>query len=195
MKRDNGVTLLEMLLVLILVAGILIYSLNRYVSYQRSLELRSVKSDVSHLMMALNQYYTNKGCHSDGVFAGSLTPSLKTLGIDPNDQQRLPLISSYNAAITQLPRAGKKPLYNLTITATFNDTLTDTRLDWLKGYLTAAERQNNKLTWTALPNTRTSAPRGQLWILQAGSLAYRQHTSLPQTQQRLATDSPAFCAD
>lgn len=71
-KKQQGVTLLEIMLVIVIVAGLIYLSMQQYVAYRKSADAHQVRSNVDVLFEAMNSYYKSN-CY--GQTSNTSTPS------------------------------------------------------------------------------------------------------------------------
>lgn len=191
-KRADGITLLEVLLVLILAAVIITVSVRRYYSIQWPAQVAGVQSDVATIMTALNQYFQNTGCRVNGIFnSTNLEPSLTDLGLE--DMQRAPIVKSYAVKIVdsgaKIP--SKKPLYQLQVMANVSEALNDNKIAGLKNELNAS-LENRQLIWSTIPAHNLADTGNSVWILQNSS---RKFKDAQMQQPLLNVASSANCAE
>jgi prepilin-type N-terminal cleavage/methylation domain-containing protein len=109
LRRKQGVTLLEVLLVIAIGAAILLLSLNQYFVYRRDADVRQVQYNVNTLFQALGQYFRancsvagnplNQVSSSTG-YVGVTLAALKQQGFLPQNLPVSPLLS-YTAPTTE----------------------------------------------------------------------------------------------
>ena len=108
-RRQQGVTLLEVLLVIAIGAAILLLSLNQYVVFRRDADVRQVQYNVDILFQALAQYF-RANCsvtgnalnrvNSSTPYVGVTLAALKQQGFLPQNLPVNPLVS-YAAPLTE----------------------------------------------------------------------------------------------
>lgn len=173
---EKGFTLLETLLVIGIVAGILIFSVNQYRAYERQADLAAVKSDVTLIRQALNRYYHIQGCQTDGRFAGNLTPTIVELGLPASYENREPIVSGgYSAVIvdTQHKTASGKPIYRLRVKAVLPASYNAAQVHWYANALHGTVAHGTTLQWTGLPNVADNKASQTLWVLNGQAAQFK----------------------
>jgi len=186
-KRVVGLTILELLLVLIIAATIITVSLRRYWMIQWPEQVAGVQSDVATIMMALNQYFQNTGCRMDGTFnSNNLSPTLTDLGL--KKMKRPPLVQSYETKIVDSgQRIDKtKPLYLLEVIANLSSGLNEAKIDGLKNRLNA-KRKADQLIWSNLPAQALADTGNPIWILQTSSRKFKREQVQAGMVQKIVT--------
>lgn len=145
-------------MVLAVIAVICLVSINRYRDYRRNIQLANIKSDIATVQEALNRYYHTAGCHLDGTFNDSLTPSLVSLGLNlPGRPPQIPLKgNAYSVEIVDTgqkttEQMGMKPVYALKLSANFASSYSAKRMQWYQKALGAKAVEGNQLIWVWLP--------------------------------------------
>lgn len=200
MDKQRGVTLVEMLMVLVGIAVILSLSIHRYRDYQRHIQLAGVKNDIASIQEAANRYYHITGCHSDGSFAGDSSPSMKDLGLQLDG--RPPIVpfggNSYSAKIveTNEPTTNNKPVYALQVRATLNTAYSDKRMSWYQKRFSAENVEGHTLLWTTLPSNTASEPGTKLWVMKAEGEQFRKAENEKMNNEKMKNKTPStsYCA-
>lgn len=187
-KLQKGLTLLETLLVLVVIAAIITFSINRFRAYQRRIETVAIKNDIATLKQHLNVYFHEQGCYSGkGKFAGKSKPSLTDINF--NHDQHEPVISQYavkivKASIHTMNNNNKsyKNVYHLEVKATLNSSLSQSRQKWYQQEFGASTLQKGELTWIMLPKSNVGEAA---W--------FKKRNGLDQSEGD-GTVSPSYCA-
>lgn len=163
MKKQRGLSLLEMLLVITIVGIISITVLKSWNSLNRQHNLAAAKQDVAALQQATLRYFQIESCDQNGNFSGNLNPSLATLGLAKLQNGRAPWILTYNAAIIAIGyNPLHKPLYEFKFTAEPTTNLNTETLNLIANALDA-KLVNAKLTWL-VPIAETNPARQRLIV-------------------------------
>lgn len=178
-EKQRGISLLELLLVLVGIAILTLASIHRYRDYHRQTEMAEIKSDITIIIRALNNYFHITGCNTDGTFpADKREPSMHELGLNNSYQSRLPLVVHYIPHIVASGDHTKrnKPIYLLQINVEFNHTITNSQLAWYKQALnaTAIAPTSHRLSWQILPGTNVTADNNNLWILTSSKKLFQK---------------------
>lgn len=196
--KTKGFTLLELLLVVIVVAGILLIGLRRYWVYQEQVNLYGISSDESEIMLALNRYFHSVGCSRNGYFhSTNFEPALSDLG-DPQlktGMGRTTVVDQYHVQIKDSgQRIDTKPIYQLVVIADMNKKVETKKVKGLAN-LFNAQMENNQLIWTNLPGEGLAEKGNQVWILQASAKEFRgRQNSIPNSLDVSLPDvSPSYC--
>lgn len=186
--------LVELLLVLVIIAGISLMGVNAYKDSSEQVNVESAKSDVTQIMSALDRYYHNQGCDVKGNFQGDVTPSIEDLELSKSFQQRMPMIENYQVKIVdtgQRTDVGKKPIYQLQVQAMLNSTLSENRQQWYQQQLNAASLEDGILLWTNLPVNVTAGWHQPLWVLSTSLMEFKKQQGM---QDVVGVVSPSNCA-
>lgn len=164
-QKMTGITLLEQLLALSVVAVIVIAGVSQYIRYQQQQQLAEIQFDLSRIFSALNRYFDAYGCQSSGEFKGEAKPDLiKALGLAALVNGRMPYVANYVGEIQKLPitTVAHKPLYQFIITATMRETLALEKMRYLliksSGY--RIEPEHRLLQWKVFPHQNYQDPNG-----------------------------------
>jgi len=197
-KGQGGHTLLELLMVLIVIAGISVAGLRFYRVYLQQSQVALVKNDVSVMQDALNQYFHLDGCAKGGDFRGNLTLSIedleKTVGVKLPDG-RSPFVIDYGVKIvdTGIKTESNKPVYVLEVNATLNGKYSAQRLQWYQLQFGAGKLTGDQLTWITLPGNSVAKGQRQLWVLNGMRRLFRQQEN-KKTEQKKESLSASYCA-
>ena len=174
-RQTAGFTLLEILLVILLMAGIGFLTLNQYQKHRMTKNVEEVQRNVAVVSQALTDYYRTH-CQADQDFTVTFN-NLKNAGLIPAVvEQRNPLIQYYQVSAVPIGKTtitGKR-LYQLRLTLMMN--IKDGALQWYKDRLgaTLASSNPNMLTWTFIPgNTSPQTDTGQ-WVMMAGLQMFKE---------------------
>lgn len=182
MTRKEGFTVLEMIMVLFVIAAIVTYSVRRIRLYEETANVALVKSDLSIIEQALNHYFHQVGCDTDGAFSGKENPTFEDLGLSATYAARLPDITAYKPQIidTDIRTKDGKPVYRLQLKATVNTRYTTGHVLWVSQKLGAGKINDHTLTWHLLPGANVGSRF--LWVMN-GPLAFFRYqqsdSSLP----------------
>lgn len=181
-QQIKGFTLLEALLIIALAAVLVVVSINRYQYYAHQSVTMEVKSDVTSILEALNDYFHQQGCSSNGRFAGTENPSItEDLGLIRLAKGRSPLVSEYSVAIMDdgTITQDAKPVYQLQVTATLSEGLSSKALAWYQTALNASllDEQNHELIWQRMPTNNIDSANDQFWVLNGTLSRFRQWTN------------------
>ncbi len=177
MKRFKGIMMIELLLVITLAAIIIFVGLRVYLATHHTLELDLIKHDVQTIRMALNRYYEQQVCDSEGVLDIHInTDVLSQLDIQPQLKARVPYVLHYAAKIiaTKSQTITGKPIYKLQVSAKFNDGHTQ--------------------VWHSLPENTTVTPKGLLWVMNVSRDQFRHLKNDKKLNQLHMLYSHAYCA-
>ncbi len=169
--NKRGFTLLELLLVIAVISGILLLSINRYNQYQKTMTVATIKADIANCFQALNLYYHSQIC-VNGIFP---TINQDLLPVLSGQYLSTPLIQSslidhYQALIVDSGQktTDNRPVYQLMVKAYF---VNDANLSIYQASLGALINVNDpSLYWSMGVNASVASTRTPLWIL-TGSLA------------------------
>ncbi len=189
-----GVTLIEMLFVLAIIAILVTVSIMQYRHYQRKTQLRLVRYDITRIYQALNNYYHQQGCNSDSHFQGAVASDIiKQLGLPSfyaSDNPRY-LIQNYSAQVVLLGQTKTdQDIYAFNIKATLNPALSAGQQAWLLKALQAQRLTGGALIWQSLPANSKSQGSDQLWPLNGLSRLVKKHLN---RKDMLNGASPSYC--
>jgi Tfp pilus assembly protein PilE len=178
-QHADGISLIELLLVLVGISIITVTSISYYRQYQQTEEINLVKEDVRNIFYTVNNYFHESGCASDGIFSGNKTPDIKAdLSLGALGDGRSPLVTAYAVQINETGATtdDSLPLYQLQITATLNGNFTEKQMDSVANRLDSATAvdHNHKITWVTAPNNNISSSHNSLWILAGARKAFRK---------------------
>ncbi len=183
--RQHGFSLLELLFVLVLSAGILILGLRQYLHLQHQAYLTQVSEQVDALLQAINgHYYATCRDFVSGVFPDSgwinapYTPlNAGDVALVPNpDAIFNPFGSNYQIKYGSLStEEGAPKRIVLSVQANFNR-LTASQLENYQALWQANTRSGTQLTWQRFP-TQVRDDTG-LWVLDSDLSRFKQQESL-----------------
>lgn len=150
-----GYGMMELLLALIVGAGVLLMSIRHYSVYAQALENQTLQNDIALLFHGLQVYYHQQHC-PQGVFPAVdvdlSTAVQKELAREGVVWKTPPLGVSFYAGVASLPSSHARPLYRLVLRATFDPLRVPAeRLQWYAKALDAERIDRNNLYWSALP--------------------------------------------
>ncbi len=184
--RAKGFSLLELLLVIVVIAGILLIGLRRYWIYQEEVNYYGISSDETELMLALDRHFESVGCFRNGIYASTdLEPKISDLG-DPNlkdGMSRPPVVDAYHVKIENTSQMmGGKPIYELLVMADMNKHFSTKKIVALAN-LFNARYENNHLIWKNFPGQGLAEEGNEIWILQASANEFRrEQNKLSETE-------------
>ncbi len=169
--RTPGFSLLELLLVLIVAAGIILLGYNRYQLYQQQRNIAAISENIDLLLEATNIYY-HINCRADTSFQvtaddlkkAGLFPNLSDVGIATNYQ-----VGALNIGKTTTT---SKPIYQLLAEVTLN--VPGNLFPWYLQRLNATEVVGNTLIWHRLPNYSIRSTESGLWIARTGLHQFKE---------------------
>lgn len=200
---NDGVSLLEMLLVITVIAVISLLAINHYHIMQQNALLVAVQTDKKMIDRALDDYFYQTGCYQNGVFSklsGNATqyqPDIvRDLGLTAEYQQRQPLVQQYSALIIDtgqktLMDNPPKPIYYLEITAKLN--VTNDQMPWYQKQFDAAGYTGTTLYWRSLSDNSYVQPRKQLWVLDGSRQLFRRVENNPNANSPVIAGS--YCVN
>ena len=174
----KGYTLLELLLVLVVIAGISLMSINQYQRYREQTDIAAVKSDVLLIQQALNRYFHRQLCTGvSGTYQGNLIPAIVSdLGLSASYLQREPIVSVYSVKVKDsgFTTAKQKKIYVLEVSAVLDPSLSLQRQTWFEHVLQAGELKEGKLIWISLPNALALSPHRVFWAMSGEQQLFRE---------------------
>lgn len=183
-KTNQGVSLLELLLVISVMAVITLLGITHYQKMQQNALLAGINSDIQIIKRSLDNYFYRTGCYQTGVFSklsGSITqyqPDIVTdLGLSADYKQRLPLVNHYSVLIIDtgqktLVDNPPKPIYYLKIQAELN--VDSSQMNWYQKQLNAAGFNGTTLYWQSLTDNSYVQTNKQLWVLDGSRQLFRR---------------------
>jgi len=159
--RENGVGLLELMLVL-LIAGIIIAASARYYFiYKRTAAIGMLESGVSQIMDGLNNYYYINCKNNAADFPNVTIDKLMSARLVPNNINDFNRYGTYDVKINQNTNT------QLQVIATVNE---GHLADLIRSVLNADPAQAGSLTitWTRLPNHNTDDLNSHQWVMNEG---------------------------
>jgi hypothetical protein len=203
-KKIGGISILELLLVLMCAAAIISWSINRYQIHQQRSRTLQIESDIKTFQRALDTYFHIQGCNSAGVFKNS------TLEVSCEDLQqysdnlvcsRAPWVTQYAGLIIKTDDVTKatppKPIYQLQIQALLSDKISTGQQQWLQQQLQAKNNENSGiLYWDSLPTNSYVQQGDNNWILNGdGSFFRATENTRGATGMNMAEYSGSYCAN
>lgn len=203
MPKNQGVSLLELLLVIGVIAVISLIGINHYQKMQQDALLVEVKSDQQIILRSLDNYFYRTGCYQSGVFSklsGSVTqyqPDIvNDLGLSAEYKQRLPLVQNYSVLIIDtgqktLVDNPAKPIYYLKIQAQLN--VDSSLMAWYQKQFNAAGYTGTTLYWQSLTDNSYVQPSKQLWVLDGSRQLFRRLETQPNSSS--PTVAGSYCVN
>lgn len=179
-QQSRGFSLLELLLVLIVIAGILFLGFNRYQLYQQQRNVAAIKENIDLLLQATT-VYTHINCRAtDNPFTVTVD-DLKKAGLFPKLTD-VSIASNYTvkADLIQITTTTRKPVYALSASVTLS--VPSALLPWYLQRLNASLVQGPGLTWTRLPSYSIDSTESGLWIARTGLHQFKE-AATTQSQQ------------
>lgn len=162
--REEGVMLIELLLVIAVAVVLIFIGLERYRAYYQSMQYQLIQNDIVTIRDKLNQYYNEQSCDVNGRLNGMLDSDL----IDKLDvnTHRSPYITHYHALIhdTGAQTQSGKPVYHIEVSAELESQY-DGLFDYLTRRLQGTRLMGNTIYWSTLPNTLVVHPKRVLWVM------------------------------
>lgn len=201
--QGEGISLLEMLLVVGVIAVISLLCINHYQRMQQNALLVEVKSDKEIIGRSLNNYFYRAGCNQNGTFskisagATQFQPDIvNDLGLSATYEQRLPLVQSYSVFIIDTGQktsvdSPPKPIYYLKIQAQLN--VANTQMDWYQKQLSAEGYSGMTLYWRGLMDNSYFLPHKQLWVLDGSRQLFKRNETDPDSNSPSIAGS--YCAN
>lgn len=179
-RQTPGFSLLELLLVLIIVAGIILLGYNRYQLYQQQRNISALSENINLLLQATDIYY-HINCRINPTFQVSID-DLKKAGLFPNLVD-VSIASNYavNAQNIGLTVTTSKPIYQLSAQVTLN--VPSNLLSWYLQRLNATEINGNNLKWTRLPSYSIPTTESGLWLARTGLHQFKEAATNTQNNQ------------
>jgi type II secretory pathway pseudopilin PulG len=179
--KNNGFSLLEILLVLVCMAAIITWSMHHFQQKQRRTQMIQIQSDVKSLQRAVNDYFHNTGCDSKGKYANdSLEISCQSLQQSGADIvcDRPPLVKQYSSRLilTDQKTQDNQPkfIYRLQVQADMNSHSTPSEIAWyIKELKANSSSGNNTLYWNSLPSNSYVELGDNAWILAGAGASFR----------------------
>jgi len=167
--QQAGMSLLELLLVLALVATILAISANQFLNYQRSKNIALLEKSVSNLMQAVNLYYF-ANCHSSTITETTLQTLVEQGYVDSSTLINVwgnfyvKIISSTGSSTSE------QPTYVLQVAVDFSKVNDMNLQSALAGEIAAATGADpdsaltGELTWTMVPAMTRDSLNSTMWV-------------------------------
>jgi len=183
----KGFTLLELMLVLIVVAGIIMLGFNQYRQYKTVRDMDAIKDNVALLYNALNIYY-RENCTTGAAFTVS-TADLTTAKLMPNlTSTGLAPVANYgvSAQLVGSTAVTKKPIYQLitSVTLDANPSQAETYVGLLGATTTGLaitgvmDIPQFQLIWKKLPGYIIPRMQSGLWVANSGLHFFKEQSSL-----------------
>ena len=173
--QQLGVTLLELLMVLAVIAAILFLGINRYQTHKRITELAQVQQNIHYIFAAASIYYRTE-CKTNQTFNINMSLLEKAKLLPPLAHTQLVRKwpgSKFYYHVFAKKLAGKtqktkQDIYQLKIQADLN--VKPNTIDWYKTKLGAysASASDTKLTWQSMPSYQQPTLDTSLWVMSAG---------------------------
>ena len=181
LTRQQGLTLLELLLVLTIAGCLATVGLRAYRQSQQRPALLLIRSDVTTIYAALERYYFAMGCNPqpDGTFRGSVTPDISLLDQYQDGvalpTSRLPIVSHYTAAIVKTTdkASNGKYVYRLKVSAIIAANAPLAAEQYAK-LLQAGLLNKQVLSWQMLPQAQPDHSLSVLWLLEEKQRGFRE---------------------
>lgn len=155
MGQQQGFTLLEMILVIIVMAMIAVMTLRGYQRYQAKVVVAEIKNDLVQITDGLDLYYSVEGCDSMGNFPQDKASPVVADLVDESISNRPPVIVGYHVLIIPTAEVTQEPypkkINSFQIRATLNPKLSAAKVEWYRQKLDARAAIGHMLMWTMLP--------------------------------------------
>lgn len=195
-QKNNGITLFEILLVLLIMSSILLFSVNRYIIYKRDKDIAAVQQNINLLFQATNTYYHLCCSAKNGVQHNNPQCDTACLNnqfcVNLNDLVNANLITESNINTTALAKHyavsallmgytqhSQKPIYKLIVSANLNVPVSS--MAFYQNLLNASEiNENNsqQLDWGKLPSYQIVTMNSHAWINTAGLRQFKEAMSV-----------------
>lgn len=190
---QRGVTMVELLMVIVLAAVIMTAGLRLFKSYQTRLQWQFIQRDITIIKEVLNTYYETLPCNRKGELQGPVNQDLiDQLPLDPPSLvARLPMVQHYRAYIRQTNERTQqdRPVYQLEVVAVLASAY-HAQIPGLAKQFNATSHTAKQLIWVALPRQSQVSGAEGLWVMQ-GEQAQFQHRHMGSTAVAF---THAYCA-
>ncbi|MBS0349621.1 MAG: hypothetical protein JSR33_00300 [Proteobacteria bacterium] len=199
-----GISILELLLVLMCAAAIISWSINRYQIHQQRSQTIQMETDIKVLQRALDTYFHIQGCNNLGIFKNTLLEvSCKDLQEYSKEVvcSRSPWVTAYASKIIKTDdmtqTSPPKPIYQLQIQAVLSSQVSSGQQQWLQQQLKAKESDDERmLYWDSLPTNSYVQQGDSNWILNGDSSFFRAvENSRGAAGVIMAEYSGSYCAN
>jgi Tfp pilus assembly protein PilE len=166
---EKGISLLELICVLLIAMIITTISVRFYEDYKKTKDISLFQTSVSELMDALNSYYFIN-CPKNGTVTDVSVAKLQETGLIGNN-----LYNPWNKNLFMVEIAntstGENPFYVFKVIApinTNNPTYNLALANYIRGALDGDPSGGSAITWTRLPSHSTDDLSSNQWILNQG---------------------------
>lgn len=181
-QQHKGMTLLELLLVLIIAASIIFLGINRYQLYKRQKDIEVLRQNVNSLFQATNTYY-RLNCRNGQPFQVFIVNLMRSGLMPPLTKSDLVTPGTYQVGATKIGQTQqtKKDIYQLWVSANLNIPPTDTlTMQTYQQMLNASAFKGNQLTWIRLPSYSIPTMASGLWISESELRQFKESATSQQ---------------
>jgi len=171
-QQQQGVSLLELLLVLAVIAAITFLGINRYQTHKRQTELAQVQQNIQYIFQAASVYYRLE-CKTGKTFQISMA-------LLENDKLLPPLAKTklvkqwpnssyyYSVSATKIGETEEteQDIYRLAVQADLN--VQPNTIGWYKTRLRAYSASVTTLSWRSMPSYQQPTMDSNLWVMNPG---------------------------
>lgn len=196
-KQLRGFNLLELLLVLLIIAGVMLAAISRYQAYRNEQQVKAIETNVAVIMQA---FFDNYRANCNGtVDPPYKLPPLYRVGnngglILPTQLIRTPLVKDYGIYTNCFAQVGTgaKPYCVLYVTATLD--INPNKSELYKNMLHAdyvEPAAPDRMTWLLLPSQAPKQMSSKMWIAESGGRYFKR---MVESQNSAVVPNNTSCA-
>lgn len=176
LRRQKGLTLLELVFALAVIAVLIVLSVSQYKRYAASKDLAAVRYNVDQIFMAANQcFWMNRNSPND-IPANCTKKKLQVNNLWPttlllNNNKLTPSDDDYDVGIAAI--TGMPTNFLVTVSATFPSDATPQLMAWYVSKLNATSFSAATLSWKQVPTYSVPTSDTNLWINNAQLQQFR----------------------